>query len=324
MKVRHFLLALAGAALLAASPFVQAQSYPVRGVKIIVPQPAGGSSDGVGRLIAQKLAERWGQSAVIENKPGAGGNIGTDLAAKATPDGYTLLMQYEGSYAVNQWLYGKLQFDSVRDFIPVATVATVPQLLVVNASSPVKNVKDFIELAKSKNGNVTYASAGNGTVNHLLGEMFNMNARVKIKHIPYKGVTPGITDLLGGQVDAAFTSITSVVQLVNAGKLRALAVTSAQRSETMPDVPTMAEAGVSGFDVAPWYGILAPAGTPDAIVRKINADVATILRLPEVKASLASLGAEVLVSTPEQFRDSARRDIAKWEPVVKASGAKLD
>jgi tripartite-type tricarboxylate transporter receptor subunit TctC len=322
MKLHTVLAAFFAALQMGIAPIAEAQAYPTRVVRVVVPQPAGGSSDGVGRLIAQQLSERWGNSVVIDNRPGAGGNIGTDMVAKAPADGYTLLMQYEGSYAINQWLYGKLPFDSIKDFIPVASVATVPMLLVVNANSSVKTVQDFIELAKKKE--VTYASAGNGTVNHLLGEMFNMHAKVHTKHIPYKGVTPSLTDLLSGQVDAAYTSVTAVVQLVNTGKLRALAVTSAQRSDALPDVPTMTEAGLKGFDVAPWYGILAPAGTPDAIVQKISSDVSAIIKQPKVMKSLASLGAEVLITSSDQFREMARKDIAKWEPVVKASGAKLD
>ena len=301
-----------------------AQAYPTKPVRLIVPQPPGGASDAFARMLAQKLTERWGQSVLVDNRAGAGGNIGTDAAAKAAPDGYTLVLQYEGSYAINVWLFKKLPFDSVRDFTPIAPVATVPFLLAVHASSPARNIAEFMSMVRDAPRGITYASAGNGTVNHLIGEMFNMHTKLKVIHVPYRGAGPAMTDLLGRQVDAAYTSMPSAVQYIKAGTLRALAVTSARRSEALPDVPTMAESGLTGFNVDPWFGILGPAGVPADIVTKINADVNAILRTKEMKDALAAQGATPLITTPQEFAELARRDIVKWEPVVKASGATVD
>ena len=301
-----------------------AQAYPNKPVRLIVPQPPGGASDAFARMLAQKLSDRWGQSVLVDNRAGAGGNIGTDAAAKSAPDGYTLVLQYEGSYAINVWLFKKLPFDSVRDFVPIASVATVPFLLAVPASSPARNIAEFMAMVRDTPRGITYASAGNGTVNHLIGEMFNMHTKLKVIHVPYRGAGPAMTDLLGKQVDAAYTSMPSAVQHIKAGTLRALAVTSARRSEALPDVPTMAESGLTGFNVDPWFGILGPAGVPADIVAKVNADVNALLGTREMKDALAAQGATPLITTPAQFAELARRDIGKWESVVKASGATID
>lgn len=301
-----------------------AQTYPNKPVRLIVPQPPGGASDAIARLMAQKLGEKWGQSVVVDNRAGAGGNIGTDAAAKAAADGYTLVLQYEGSYAINESLFKKLPFDSVRDFTPIASLATVPFLLVVNTSSPAKTIGEFMILVRNSSRGITYASAGNGTVNHLIGEMFNMHTKLKVIHVPYRGAGPAMTDLLGNQVDSAYGSMPSTIQYIKAGSLRALAVTSARRSPALPDVPTMAESGLAGFNVDPWFGILGPVGVPADIVAKINADVNALLQGKEMKDTLAAQGAEPLITTPGQFADMAKRDIAKWAPVVKASGATVD
>jgi tripartite-type tricarboxylate transporter receptor subunit TctC len=322
--IRNFFQLVFIFSILSTNNLIWAQAYPNKPVRLIVPQSAGGSSDAAARIIALKLSEVWKQNVVVETRPGAGGNIGTDLVAKAPKDGYTLLMTYEGSYAINQWLYGTLPFDSVKDFVTIASISTVPFLIVVAAGSRFKNLQEYIEAAKLGDGKLNFASAGNGTVNHLAGEMFKMQARVNIQHIPYKGITPGVTDLLGGQVDSAFTSIPSVSQFINNGKLRALAVTSAKRSEALPNVPTIHESGLPGFDINTWYGILGPSGLSDVIVKKINADINEILKQKDTKDRLAAIGFEILISTPEEFANFAQKDIQKWEKVVKSSAAKLD
>jgi len=322
--MRNFFQLVFISSILSTNNLIWAQAYPNKPVRLIVPQSAGGSSDAAARIIALKLSEVWKQNVVVETRPGAGGNIGTDLVAKAPKDGYTLLLTYEGSYAINQWLYGALPFDSVKDFVTIASISTVPFLIVVAAGSRFKNLQDYIEAAKLGDGKLNFASAGNGTVNHLAGEMFKMQARVNIQHIPYKGITPGVTDLLGGQVDSAFTSIPSVSQFINNGKLRALAVTSAKRSEALPNVPTIHESGLPGFDINTWYGILGPVGLSDVIVKKINADINEILKQKDTKDRLAAIGFEILISTPEEFANFAQKDIQKWEKVVKSSAAKLD
>jgi tripartite-type tricarboxylate transporter receptor subunit TctC len=314
--------------LLASSLLVAAQSgaetFPSKPVRIVVPQAPGGASDALARIMAQRLTERWKQQVVVENRPGAGGNIGTEAVAKAPADGYTLLLGYVGTHAINVSLYASLGWDPVKDFTPIATLATVPFALVVNAQLPVTTVADFIGLAKARAGGLTYASAGNGSVNHLLGEMFNAGAGVKLVHVPYKGAAPALTDLMGGQVQSTFTSLPSVAQHVRSGAVRALAVTSARRSESFPNLPTLAESGLTGFDVNPWFGVLAPAGTPREIVEKIHADVNAVLAEKDLKERFAASGADVFVTSLDQFAELLRADIQKWAAVVKASGAKID
>jgi tripartite-type tricarboxylate transporter receptor subunit TctC len=314
------LLAVFGVATLPAS----AQPFPDRVVRLIVPQTPGGATDVLARAIGQRLSERWRQPVVIDNRGGAGGIIGTDAVAKAAPDGYTLLVTYVGSQAVNQSLYQKLPFDSVKDFETVATIAVVPFFLVVGPASSAGNLADFIALARAQPGKITYASSGNGSINHLLGEMLSRATGIRLVHVPYKGVAPALTDLIGGQVDAAFASVPSVIQHIRSGAVRALAVSSLRRSSAAPDVPTVAEAAVPGFDVDPWWGILAPAGTPAPIVRGINADVASILATDTMRAFLETQGAEALVTTPEGFHALLDSDVRKWAEVVKSSGARID
>jgi len=301
-----------------------AQAWPTKTVRFIVPQAPGGATDVFARAVAQKLGQRWGQSVVVENRPGAAGVIGTDFVAKAAPDGYTLLVTYAGSQAVNQSLYPHLPFDSVKDFATVATLAKTPFFLIVGPNMPTQDFKGFLALAKAKPGKITFASSGNGSINHLLGEMLKTDAGINILHVPYKGVAAAITDVIGGQVDSAFTSVPSVIGLVRAGKVRALAVSSAQRNATAPDVPTIAESGVIGFDVNPWWGILAPAGLPDALVAKINADVAAVLATPEMQETFRKQGAETFVQTPQAFHKLLEDDVAKWAKVVKSSGAHIE
>jgi tripartite-type tricarboxylate transporter receptor subunit TctC len=300
------------------------QDYPARAVRIIVPQTPGGATDVFTRAVGQRLAERWGRGVVIENRGGAAGTLGTEVAAKAPPDGYTLLATYAGSQAINQSLYPKLPFDSIKDFQTIATFAVTPFLLIVNNGVPARNLQELIALARRKPDLLTYASSGNGSVNHLLGEMLKLEAGIRMLHIPYKGIAPAITDVMGGQVDAAFTSVPSVIQHVNGGRVRALAVTSARRVAIAPDVPTIAESGLRGFDVNPWWGVLAPAGIDMRIVRKINADVADILKTRDMQDFFKSQGAEPLITSPEEFQKMLVSDAAKWAKVVKASGARID
>jgi tripartite-type tricarboxylate transporter receptor subunit TctC len=301
-----------------------AQHYPSKAVRIIVPQTPGGATDVFGRLIAQKLSAAWGQPVVVENRAGAAGVVGTEVVAKAAPDGYTLLVTYAGSQAVNQSLYKNIPFDSVKDFQPVATLAVTPFFLVAGPKVQSKDLQGLVAAAKAKPGAITYGSSGNGSINHLLAEMLKTEAGIDMLHVPYKGIAAAIGDVMGGQVDVAFTSVPSVISHVRSGKLRALAVSSAKRNAAAPEVPSIAEAGFPGFDVNPWWGILAPAGTPRPIVDKINADVAQFLKTEEAQAFFAKQGAETLTTSPEAFLRMLESDVQKWARVVKSSGARID
>ncbi len=297
--------------------------YPERPVTLVVPQAPGGASDALARILAQKLADKWGQPVVVENRAGAGGNIGLNHVAKSKGDGYTLLMSYEGTQAINISLYSDLQYDPVGDFMPVATVATVPFLCVVNNGVKAKTFEEFVALAKSSS-NITFGSAGSGSVNHLLGEMVNLVAHTKLTHVPYKGAGPALADLLGGRINAVFTSAPSITSQIEGGKVRALAVTSANRSSQLPAVPTVAESGYAGFDVNPWFGLFAPKNTPPAIVNKINTDIGAVLGDDATIKSFAAQGANPLQSTPAQFKSMLDRDIKKWATVVQQSDAKVN
>ena len=313
-----------GLALLAASGGVAAQPFPNKPVRLVVPQTPGGASDLLARVVGQKLSERWGQPVVVENRAGAGGNVGTDHVAKSPADGYTLLMSYVGTQAINGSIYKSLTYEPYKDFAPVATLATVPFALVVNQAFPAKSASELLAYAKAHPGQVNFGSAGNGSLNHLLGEMVNMNQGVKLVHVPYKGAAGALTDTISGQIQMTFSSLPSVAGHIRSDKLRALAVTGVRRSATFPNVPTFAEAGVAGLELSPWFGLLAPAGTPDAVVRKINADVAELLRDKDVLERFAGAGAEPYVTQPEQFGRILQDDIQKWSQVVKASGARID
>lgn len=315
-------LALACGALLA--PITSAQDFPSKPVKFVVPQGAGGTTDVFARYIGQKLSSKWGQPVVVENKVGAAGVVGTDMVAKSPADGYTMLVTYAGSQAVNQSLYARIPFDSVKDFQPVATIARTPFLLVVATSSPIKTFKDLIARAKEKPGSVTYATSGSGSINHLLSESLKVEAGIDMVHVPYKAIAAAMTDVIGGQVDNAFAAFPSAIQLVRGGRLRALAVSSTTRVSSAPDIPTIAELGYPSFDVSPWWGILAPAGTPRAIVDKVNADVAEILRSPEVQAFFKDQGSVPDIMTPDAFLKTLQDDVVKWAKVVKSSGARMD
>ena len=316
-------IAALGCLLIAAVP-AGAQDYPARLVRFIVPQAPGGATDVFARAVGQRLSSRWGQSVVVENRAGAAGTVGTDAVAKSAPDGYTLLVTYAGSQAINQSLYPKLPFDSVKDFQTVATLAVTPFLLIVNRSFPANSLREFIALARRQPDAVTYASSGNGSVNHLLGEMLKLETGIRMLHVPYKGVAQLITDVMSGQVASGFASVPSVLQHVNSGRVRALAVTSAKRIAVMPNVASIAESGVPKFDVNPWWGILAPAGTDPRVVRKINADVADVLKSADMQSFFAAQGAEAFLTTPEQFLSILVADVEKWAKVVKASGARID
>lgn len=324
MKKYRCSIAIALVAAFAAASPLAAQDYPSRLVRIVVPQAAGGGTDTFARAVGQRLSERWGQSVVIENKAGAGGVVGTDFVAKSAPDGYTLLVTYEGSQAINQSLYEKLPFDSLKDFYPVATIAVTPFILIAGPRVQAKTLAEFIAFARANPDRLSYGSAGNGSVNHLLGEMLKTEAGIRLVHVPYKGASAAIGDVMGGHLDAAFASVPSVISSVQSNVVRALAVSSAKRIAIAPDIPTIAEAGFEKFDVNPWWGILAPAGLSPAIAQKINADIADILKTPEMQDVLAKQGATPLISTPEAFRDLLAKDIEKWSKVVKASGATIN
>jgi len=322
----RFVFRMAAGALLATFALLShAQApYPTKPIRIVVPFPAGGTTDILARAVAQKLTETLGQSVVVDNRPGAGGNIGAELVAKSPPDGYTLLMGTVGTHAINPSLYAKMPYDHVKDFVPVILVAGVPNVLVVNPSVPANSVQELIAYIKANPGKVNFASSGSGTSIHLSGELFKTMAGVSMTHVPYKGSTPALTDLMGGQVQLMFDNLPSSLPQIKAGKLRALAVTSAQRASALPDVPTVAEAGLPGFEASSWFGLLAPAGTPKDIVTKLNAEVAKWLATPEAREKLASQGAIAAGQSPDDFTRHIAAETAKWQKVVKESGAKVD
>jgi tripartite-type tricarboxylate transporter receptor subunit TctC len=301
-----------------------AQSYPTKPIRLVVPFPPGGTTDILAREVGQRLSASLGQTVVIDNRPGAGGNIGAELVAKSAPDGYTLLMCTVSTHAINPNLYAKLPYDHVADFAPVILVASVPNVLEVTPSLPVNSVADLIKLAKEKPGQINFASSGSGTSIHLSGELFKTMAGVDMTHVPYKGSAPALTDLIGGQVQVMFDNLPSSLPQIKAGKLRAIAVTSAQRAPALPNVPTIAESGLPGFEATSWFGVVAPAGTPPAIVARLNADLNQWLQTPEAREKLLAQGAAAAGGSPEQFAAYIRAETEKWAKVVKASGAKVD
>ena len=316
---------LAVGAVLAALAFgAAAQTYPSKPIRIVVPFPAGGTTDVLARAVAQKLTESLGQAAVVDNRPGAGGNIGAELVAKAPPDGYTLLMGTVGTHAINPSLYPKMPYDHVKDFVPVILVAGVPNVLVINPSLPVNSVQELIAYAKANPGKLNFASSGNGTSIHLSGELFKTMAGVQMAHVPYKGSAPALQDLVGGQVQLMFDNLPSSLALIRAGKLKALAVTSLTRAAALPDVPTVAESGLPGFEASSWFGLLAPAATPQPVVVTLNTDVAKWLATPEAREKLLAQGANAAGGTPADFARHIAAETAKWQKVVKESGAKID
>ena len=306
--------ALAGAAAFA-------QDYPNKPVRLVVPFAAGGSSDPVARLLAQKLTAFLGQPFIVENRPGAGGNIGADIVAKSRPDGYTLLFA-AGSFAVNVSLFEKLPYDPLKDFDPIIHVCMVNGILVVHPSVKATSVQELIALARAQPGSVNFGSAGNGTILHLAGELFKAAAKVDMVHVPYKGSGPALADLIGGQVQTMFANMPGTLQHVKAGRLRVLAVTGDKRSSALPEVPTIAESGLPGFRAATWFGVLAPAGTPKEIVARLNAELAKALASPELVDHLRTEGADVVAGSPEQFGAFLKSEVERWGPVVRAAGIK--
>jgi tripartite-type tricarboxylate transporter receptor subunit TctC len=306
------------------TPLAGAQpAYPSKPVRLVVPFPAAGTTDLLARAAAQKLFEAWGQQVIVDNRPGAAGNIGAELVAKAPPDGYTLLMGTVGTHAINTSLYAKMPYDHVKDFTPVILVAGVPNVLVVNPGVPVNSVAELIAYAKANPGKLNFASSGSGTSIHLSGELFKTMTGVQITHVPYKGSAPALTDLIGGQVQLMFDNLPSSLAFIKAGKLRALAVTGATRAAALPETPTVADT-LPGFEASSWFGILAPAGTPRDIVLKINGEVAKWLASPDAREKLAAQGANVASGSPEDFAKHIQAETAKWAKVVKESGAKVD
>ena len=301
-----------------------AQTYPSKPIRLVVPFPAGGSLDVVARAIGQKLSEAWGQPVVIDNRPGAGGNIGADLVAKSPPDGYTILEGALSTHAVNVSLYSRMPYDPVRDFDPITLVAVTPNVLVLNPSVPANSVKELIAYAKANPGKLAFGSGSNGSAGHLAGELFKLEAGVDMVHVPYKGAAPAMQALLAGDTQLMFDNLASAMSQVKAGKLRALAVTTAQRSKLAPDLPTMAEAGVPGFDISTWFGLLAPAGTPPDVIAKWNAGVTKILSSREMRERLEAQGAEAAPDTPQEFARFIDRELVKYAKIVKASGAKVE
>jgi tripartite-type tricarboxylate transporter receptor subunit TctC len=304
--------------------FAQTQTlnFPVKPVRIIVPQTPGGASDALARIVGQKLSEKWGQPVVIENRSGAGGNIGMDAVAKAPGDGHTLLMSYVGSHAINPSIYSKLPFDPEADFVAVATLANVPFVAAINASVPVTNMKGLVAYASQKP--VSFGSAGNGSVNHLLGEMFNTASGSKMQHIPYKGAAPALTDLISGQIQVVFTSLPSIAQHIRSGTVKGLGVTGSKRAAAFKDIPTISDSGFPGFVINPWFGLFASKGTPASVVRQINADVKKVLEDKDILEKFSALGAEPFESTPQEFQAMLHADIKTWAAVVKSSGATAD
>ncbi len=313
-----------GAALAATLPAARAQGYPTKPITIIVPFPPGGTTDILARILAQYMSTELGQSVVIDNRGGAGGNIGTQAAARAPADGYTLLMGTVGTHAINASLYKKLPYDPIKDFVPLSRVAMVPNLLVANPSQPYKTVQELIAYARANPGKINYGSSGNGTSIHLSGELFKSMAKVEMTHIPYKGSAPAVSDLIGGQIAIMFDNMPSALPHVKAGKLRAIALTSARRSPELPDVPTVAEAGLPGYEATSWFGMFAPAGTPPAIVAKLNDTIVKALNDPEIRKKIVEQGGEPHPEKPEQFAAFIKAETAKWGKVVKESGASVD
>lgn len=309
---------------LSQSTQVEALNFPTKSVRIIVPFPPGGGSEAFARSIAEKLTERWGQQVIIDNRGGAGGTIGSHLAAKSPPDGYTMLIGLNGTHGMAQSLYRNMPYDTIKDFTPITMIGIGPNILTVHPSVPVKSVKELIALAKAKPGQLDYGSPGNGTPPHLQMEVFNKMAGVKTMHVPYKGGGPANIALLSGEVHMAFTAVTVGMPHVKVGRLRALGLSGAKRPASLSEFPTIAASGVPGYDENTWYGMFGPAGLPPAILNKLNADLVKVLLSPELKERFAEQGQEMVGNSPEQFRELVRAEVAKWAKVIKEIGIRLD
>ena len=316
-------LAATALAALSSMPASAQAPWPSKPIRFIVPFPAGGGTDIIARELGNKLANN-GWTVVMDNKPGSGGNLGVDYVAKSPPDGYTLVLGQTSNLAINPTLYTKLPYDPVKDLTPISLVASSPLVLVVAADSPFKTLADVVKEAKAKPGTLNYATSGNGTVAHLATEMFQRTAGVKLTHIPYKGAAQGVTDVIGGQVQLYMSSVTTLIGHIKNGKLRPIAVTSARRTDDLPNVPTIAESGYKGFEATTWFGLLGPAGMPKDVVARLNLETNKALKLPEMKARLDAQGADVMGSTPEQFSAYIHDEVTRWGKVVKESGAKAD
>jgi tripartite-type tricarboxylate transporter receptor subunit TctC len=315
MRSLVFLLVLASAS---------AGAFPEKPVRFVIGFTPGGPSDILARAVGQKLAERWGQQVVIENRPGAGGNLAAEAVAKSAPDGYTWLLGNNSILATNHALYRKLPYDPLKDFAPVALVAVQPNILVVHPEVRANSVMELVALAKQSPGKLNYASSGAGAAAHLAGELFKTMAGVDIVHVPYKGAQPALTDVVAGQVQLMFATSASVIPYLKQGRLRALAVTTAKRSPSVPELPTVSEAGLAGFEATTWHGVVVPSATPAALVQKLNQDINGVLKEKDLSERLGGLGAEVLSGTPKDFADYIAREIPKWTKVVKDSGARAD
>lgn len=322
--MKRWVALVAGVALATVSTLSAAQAWPAKPIKYVVPFAAGGTTDILARTISEKLSIALGVPVVVENKPGAGGGLGAAEVAKAPPDGYTIMGGTISTHAINATLYKNLPYDPVKDFAAVTLIARVPNMLVINNDIPAKDVPELIALMKANPGKWSFASSGNGTSQHLSGELFKGMAGVDMQHIPYKGSPPALTDVMGGQVSMTFDNITTAWPLAKGGKLRALAVTTAKRSPISPDVPTLSEAGLAGYEIGSWQGVFAPAGTPPDVVKRLNAEIVKIINSPDVQKKLLELGAEPVANSPEEFSALVRTEVVKWGDVVKKSGAKVD
>lgn len=301
-----------------------AATFPAKPVRFIAPFPPGGSTDLLARLVAIKLTEAWGQQVTVENRGGAGGTIGVELAARAAPDGYTIVMGHVGTFGFNPTLYPKLPYDAIRDFAPITVLATVPNGMAVHPSLPVKTARDFVALAKAKPGELLYASGGSGSASHLAGEYFKLLTKIDMVHVPYKGTGPAMISMISGQTTMTITGMVALMPHVKSNRLKLLGVATMKRLSIMPDIPTINESGVPGYDANQWYGVLTQAAVPRDIIAKLHADFVKVLARPDVKERLAADGAEPVANTPEQFAAHIKAEIARWAPVVKASGAKPD
>jgi len=321
---KHTFKVIAAALLLSTTTLAGAQQFPSKALHLIVPFPPGGGNDTVARAIAQQLGPDLGQPVVVDNRPGAGGSVGAELAAKAPPDGYTLFLAGVGSHVVNPNLHARLPYDPVRDFTPITLLATAPSVLVVNPAVPARTVAEFTAYARAHPGELNYASNGNGSAAQLAAAMYESMANVRMVHVPYKGIAPALTDLLSGEVQLMFGTVVALVPHIQAGKLRALAVTSRSRSALLPDVPTLAESGVPEYEAGSWYGVMAPAGTPREIVERLHGAIVRALKEPEVAKRLAAEGAIVIGSTPEEFGAHLRVELARVAKLVRAAGIRIE
>lgn len=325
-KVLGMLAVLAGAAGLVAAPaFAQdAGNFPTRPVTIVVPFPAGGATDITARLVAEGLSKKWGQAVVIENKPGAGGNVGSEYVARAAPDGYTLVLGVTGSHGINTSLYKNMRYDPIKDFEAVTQATLYPNAIIVNNDVPANNLQELIALLKKPDAHYSYGSDGNGTASHLGMELIKNQGKFELSHIPYRGSAPMVTDLLGGQIQVGITGLPAVQAYAKSGKLKIIALTTADRFASAPDYPTVAEQGFAGYAAPPWSGFFAPKGTPKALVEKISSDMRDVMSDPKAKEKMIAAGSEFTPSTPEQFQAFVQKEIAKWAEAVKISGARID